>query len=202
MPPALRPGLMPIAVAGHAPWNPSARRTLGLHSTAAASQEDMPTEIVEDPEQRELPDMAAKKIRDVMTEGVELIDPEATLSDAAVRMAETDLGILPVGEDDRLIGVVTDRDLVVRGLAQGSDPNETRIREVMTDRVLYCFDDQEPSKAADDMAKQQIRRMPVVNRDKRLIGMVSLADIARKHDAKKAGNTLKEVVVPGDSARH
>ena len=78
----------------------------------------MPTEIVEDPEQRELPDMAAKKIRDVMTQGVELIDPEATLSEAAVRMAETDLGILPVGEDDRLIGVVTDRDLVVRGLAQ------------------------------------------------------------------------------------
>ena len=148
--------------------------------------------------------MAAKKIRDVMTQGVELIDPEATLSEAAVRMAETDLGILPVGEDDRLIGVVTDRDLVVRGLAQGYDPNETRVREVMTDRVLYCFDDQEPSKAAEDMAVQQIRRMPVVNREKRLIGIVSLADIARKHDAKKAGTTLKELVVPGDDdgARH
>jgi CBS domain-containing protein len=146
--------------------------------------------------------MAAKKIRDVMTQGVELIDPEATLRDAAVRMAETDLGILPVGEDDRLIGMVTDRDLVVRGLAQGSDPSQSTIREVMTDRVLYCFDDQEPSKAADDMAEQRIRRMPVVNRDKRLIGMVSLADIACKHDSKKAGDTLKEVVAPTDRAHH
>ena len=74
----------------------------------------------------------------------------------------------------------------------------------MTDRVLDRFDDQEPSKAAEDMAVQQIRRMPVVNREKRLIGIVSLADIARKHDAKKAGITLKEVVVPGDEdgARH
>jgi CBS domain-containing protein len=140
--------------------------------------------------------MAMKKIRDVMTAGVELIGPDATLVDAASRMAEADVGILPVGENDHLVGVVTDRDIVVRGIAQGADPSETTIREVMTEKVLYCFDDQEPSEAASDMAKQQIRRLPVVDRKKQLIGMVSLADIARKDDTGKAGATLRQVVAP------
>jgi CBS domain-containing protein len=140
--------------------------------------------------------MAAKKVRDVMTAGVELIGPDATLTDAAARMAEADVGILPVGEDDRLIGMVTDRDIVIRGIAEGADPSEMTVREVMTEKVLYCFDDQEPSEAASDMAKQQIRRLPVVDRRKQLIGMVSLADIARKDDAGKAGTTLRKVVMP------
>ncbi|HZT18433.1 MAG TPA: CBS domain-containing protein [Dongiaceae bacterium] len=140
--------------------------------------------------------MAGKKIRDVMTEGVELIEPDASLTEAAARMAESDVGILPVGENDRLVGVVTDRDVVVRGIAQGSDPSQTKIRDVMTQRVLYCYEDQEAGEAADDMANQQVRRMPVVDRDKRLVGMISLADIARKHDAGKAGKALREVVAP------
>ena len=140
--------------------------------------------------------MAAKKVRDVMTAGVELIGPDATLVDAAARMAEADVGILPVGENDRLVGVVTDRDLVVRGIAEGANPAETTIREIMTEKVLYCFDDQEPSEAASDMAKQQIRRMPVVDRQKQLIGMISLGDLARKDDAGKAGATLRQVVAP------
>jgi CBS domain-containing protein len=110
---------------------------------------------------------------------VELIGPDATLVDAAMRMAEADVGILPVGENDRLVGVVTDRDLVVRGIAEGANPAETTIREIMTEKVLYCFDDQEPNEAASDMAAQQVRRLPVVDRKKQLIGMVSLADIAR-----------------------
>src|SRR5579885_1501281 len=96
--------------------------------------------------------MAGKKIRDVMTEGVELIEPDASLTEAAARMAESDVGILPVGENDRLVGVVTDRDIVVRGIAQGSDPSQTKIRDVMTQRVLYCYEDQEAGEAADDMA--------------------------------------------------
>jgi CBS domain-containing protein len=157
---------------------------------------DMPPETVGKSRAKGDPNMAAKKVRDVMTAGVELIGPDATLVDAAARMAETDVGILPVGENDRLVGVVTDRDLVVRGIAQGVDPEETTIREVMTEKVLYCFDDQEPSEAASDMAKQQIRRLPVVDRKKKLIGMVSLADIARKDDAGKAGTTLRHVVAP------
>ena len=143
--------------------------------------------------------MAAKKVRDVMTAGVELIGPDATMVDAAARMAEADVGILPVGENDRLVGVVTDRDLVVRGIAEGANPAETTIREIMTEKVLYCFDDQEPGEAASDMADQQIRRLPVVDRKKQLIGMVSLADIARKHDAGKAGTTLQRVVAPSGS---
>jgi CBS domain-containing protein len=142
--------------------------------------------------------MAARKIKDVMTEGVELIGPDATMKEAAAKMAETDVGILPVGENDRLVGVVTDRDLVVRGIAQGNDPSRTKIRDVMTQGVLYCYDDQDPAEAAEDMAEQQVRRMPVVTRDKRLIGMISLGDIARKHDPDKAGKALKEVVSPGN----
>jgi CBS domain-containing protein len=146
--------------------------------------------------------MAARKIKDVMTEGVELIGPDATMKEAAAKMAETDVGILPVGENDRLVGVVTDRDLVVRGIAEGNDPSQTKIRDVMTQGVLYCYDDQDPTEAAKDMAKQQVRRMPVVTRDKRLIGMISLGDIARKHDPDKAGKALKEVVSPGNGGGH
>jgi CBS domain-containing protein len=142
--------------------------------------------------------MAGSKIKDVMTEGVELIGPDATMKEAAAKMAESDVGILPVGENDRLVGVITDRDLVVRGIAQGNDPARTKVRDVMTQGVLYCYDDQDATQAADDMAEQQVRRMPVVSRDKRLIGMISLGDIARKADADKAGKALREVVAPGN----
>src|SRR5215469_3782402 len=140
------------------------------------------------------------KIRDVMTRDVELIGPESTIQHAATRMAEADVGLLPVGEGERLIGMITDRDIAIRGVANGKNPTKTKVRDVMTEQVLYCFEDDEAELAAETMGELQIRRMPVVDRDKRLIGVVSLADLALKHDSGKAGEALGCVVMPTNGA--
>jgi len=136
------------------------------------------------------------RVFDVMTPSVELIHPDSTIQDAALKMAETDLGLLPVAENGQLVGMLTDRDIVVRGIAQERNPNETMVREVMTERIRYCFDDESADDAAAVMGQLQIRRMPVVDRQRRLVGVVSIADIARKHDAARAGEALEEVCEP------
>jgi len=136
------------------------------------------------------------RVFDVMTPSVELIHPDNTIQDAALKMAENDLGLLPVAENGQLVGMLTDRDIVVRGIAQERSPSQTTVREVMTERIRYCFDDESADDAAAVMGQLQIRRMPVVDRERRLVGVVSIADIARKHDAAKAGVTLEEVCEP------
>jgi CBS domain-containing protein len=133
------------------------------------------------------------KIAEVMTREVDLTSPEATLQEAAMTMAKDDLGFLPVGEHDRMIGMITDRDIAIRAVAKGRDPKTTKVREVMTDRVLYCFEDEDADKAAESMSREQIRRLPIVDRNKRLVGVVSLGDIALKHNSGKAGETLSSV---------
>ena len=133
------------------------------------------------------------KIAEVMTREVELTSPDATLQQAAKTMAEDDLGFLPVGENARMVGMITDRDIAVRAVAKGRDPTTTKVREVMTDRVLYCFEDEDVDKAAESMSREQIRRLPIVDRRKRLVGVVSLGDIALKHNTGKAGKTLSSV---------
>jgi len=120
------------------------------------------------------------QIQDVMTRDVALTSPDVTLRDAAKAMSEGDFGLLPIGENDRLVGTVTDRDITVRGVAQGKDPNATRVREVMSEGIVYCFADQSAEEAADLMAERQVRRLPVLDRDKRLVGIVALADLARQ----------------------
>jgi len=100
------------------------------------------------------------KIAEVMTRDVELTSPDATLQQAAKTMAEDDLGFLPVGENDRMVGMITDRDIAIRAVAKGRDPTTTKVREVMTDRVLYCFEDEDVDKAAESMSREQIRRLP------------------------------------------
>src|SRR5262245_61923614 len=117
------------------------------------------------------------KIRDVMTENVRTIGPEVSLREAAELLASLDTGILPVEEGDRLIGMVTDRDIVIRGVAKGCSP-DAKVREVMSKNVKYAFDDDDVEEVTSNMAEIQVRRLPVVNRDKRLVGIVSLADIA------------------------
>jgi CBS domain-containing protein len=134
--------------------------------------------------------IAMKKIADVMTRGAELTSPDATIQEAARKMAAEDVGFLPVGENDRLIGMVTDRDIALRAVAEGKEPKQTKVREVMTDRVLYCFEDEDADTAVANMSKLQVRRLPVVNRDKRLVGVVSIGDLAIKHSAQKAGKAL------------
>lgn len=131
-------------------------------------------------------------IKNVMTNHVLTVTPKHTVSDAAEIMKRLDTGFLPVGENDRLVGTVTDRDIVVRGLADGKSA-DTAIADVMSKNILYCFEDQEVSEVADNMSEQQVRRMPVMNRDKRLVGVVSLGDLWTEGDQADANKTLKGV---------
>ena len=119
------------------------------------------------------------KIRDVMTRDTKLTSLDDTLRHAAQMMTACDCGVLPVAEGDRLVGMITDRDIAVRGIAEGKGP-DAKVREAMTQEVMYCFEDEEAQQAAQNMADIQVRRLPVLNRDKRLVGIVSLSDLARK----------------------
>ena len=134
-------------------------------------------------------------VRDIMTRDVQLLAPDDTLIEAARRMRDDDIGSLPVAEGDRLVGYVTDRDLVVRGLAEGFSAN-THIRDVMTDQVLYCFDDEEVEEVAVNMADNQVRRLPVLSREKRLVGIVALGDLATKGEDASAEDALEGVSRP------
>jgi CBS domain-containing protein len=129
-----------------------------------------------------------------MTTEVKLTDPAMKLKDAAALMREGDFGLLPVGENDRLVGTITDRDITVRAVAEGKDPGATTVREAMSEGIRYCFEDQTVEEAADLMSQAQIRRLPVLNRDKRLIGIVALADLATNVEAAEpAGKALSGV---------
>jgi len=138
------------------------------------------------------------KVKEVMTRGAECIGPEATMQEAAERMKELDVGVLPVCDNDRLAGMLTDRDITVRSVSKGQDPWRDRVRDVMTEEVVYCFEDQDTEEAARLMKEKQIRRLPVLNRDKRLVGIVSLGDLAvQTGDDKMTGDTLEKVSQPG-----
>ena len=137
------------------------------------------------------------QVRDVMTHGVECIPPDATLQEAAQRMEALDVGPLPVSEDGRLVGMLTDRDITVRATARGLDPKTTTVRQVLTPRVLYCFEDQDVEDAARLMEAQQVRRLVVLSGDKWLVGIVSLGDLAvETGDEHLAGEALQAVSQP------
>jgi len=129
-------------------------------------------------------------IHDLMTKNVELIDPGTNLRAAAQRMRDEDIGALPVGENDRLVGMVTDRDIVARGVASDRAPSECTVRDVMSEGVYYCFEDEDAQRASDVMAEHKVRRLPVLNREKRLVGIVAMADLARDG---AVGDALKQV---------
>jgi CBS domain-containing protein len=135
------------------------------------------------------------KIRDVMTRTAELTTPNDTLRHAAQMMKECDCGVLPVGEGDRLVGMLTDRDIALRGLAEGKGP-DAKVREAMTQEVMYCFDDEEIQHVCQNMAEIQVRRLPVVNRDKQLLGIVSLSDLAKKEA--NAAKALRGIARPSE----
>ena len=117
------------------------------------------------------------KISECMSRDVQLATPDHSLQSAARMMADIDTGFLPVADNDRLIGIVTDRDIAIRGVAAGRRP-EASIREVMSDEVKYCFDDQDVDDVLENMGDIQVRRLPVVDRDKRLVGIVSITGVA------------------------
>ncbi len=136
-------------------------------------------------------------LRDIMTEAVELIGPDDTLQAAARRMRDIDTGFLPVADGERLVGALTDRDITIRAVAEGRDPASTLVREAMSDAPLYVYEDQEPDDAAALMAEMQIRRLPVVDRQNRLVGVVSLGDLAHRLDAPDlAGRALDGISDP------
>ena len=117
-------------------------------------------------------------VKDCMSKKVELGEPGMSLRHAAQKMRDGDFGSLPVGENDRLAGVITDRDIAVRAVAEGKDPRQTKVREIMSDKVLYCYEDEPTEEVARNMGENQIRRLPVLNRKKRLVGILSLGDLA------------------------
>jgi len=132
------------------------------------------------------------KVSKCMTRDVQLVNPTQSIRDAARMMAEIDAGALPVGQDDRLVGMITDRDIAVRGVAEGKSP-DTPIREIMSREVLYCFDDQELKDIARNMGEMKVRRLPVLNRDKRLVGIVSLGDLALKDEPSLTSSAVTNI---------
>ena len=133
------------------------------------------------------------KISEIMTREPELIDPNASIREAATRMRSENIGALPVGENDRLIGMVTDRDIVVRAVAEDRPSGTTSVRDVMSAKIFYVFEDDDLDAAARCMAEHQVRRLPVLNRDKRLTGIVALADLAQ------TGEECEKVALEGVS---
>lgn len=137
------------------------------------------------------------QVKDIMTPQVEVIHPDATLTEAAEKMSRLGVGPLPVCDDEQLVGMITDRDITVRATAKGSDPNMITVHEVMTPEVVYCMEDQSVETAAEMMEMLQIRRVLVLNHDMRLVGIVSLGDLAVETRGQKlAGETLEGVSEP------
>jgi CBS domain-containing protein len=136
------------------------------------------------------------RVAEAMTRDVRIARPDQSIQDAARLMSDVDAGVVPVGENDRLVGMVTDRDIAIRAVAQGKGPG-TPVRDVMSSDVKYCFEDDDTAQVARNMADQQIRRLPVVNRDKRLVGILSLGDLAVMQGSEPAGEALAGISQPG-----
>jgi len=142
------------------------------------------------------------RLKEIMTPKPECVSPEDSLEDAARKMRNLDVGPLPVCDNDRLAGMITDRDIVVNAVAEGRNPQTTKVREAMTGKVIYCFDDQDVEEAARTMQEHQVRRLVVLNRDKRMVGIVSLGDLATETgDRGRAGDVLHDVSEPATAHR-
>jgi FOG: CBS domain len=131
-----------------------------------------------------------------MTTPVDLVDSTISLAEAAKMMRDDDVGALPIGDKDRLIGILTDRDIVVRCLAAGGNPQVATARDAMSSGIVYCFDDQPVEEAADIMSERHIRRLPVLNRAKRLVGILSLGDVWARGAPAIAEVMLREIAKP------
>ena len=136
------------------------------------------------------------RVSEIMSRDVRVASPRQSIQDAAAIMAEIDAGIVPVGEHDHLVGMITDRDIAVRAIAKGKGP-ETAIEDVMTKDVKYCYEDEDSEHVLDNLGDLQIRRVPVVSRDKRLVDILSLGDLANQSANGHAGAALAEISRPG-----
>ena len=136
------------------------------------------------------------QLKDVMTRDVKVISPDSTIREAAKAMLDGDFGMMPVGENDRLIGAISDRDIAVRGVAEGKDSN-AKVGEVMSQGITWAYEDESVEDAAKIMSERQIRRLPVINRDKRLVGIVALGDFAvDSSELEPAAEALSEISQP------
>lgn len=143
-------------------------------------------------------------VRDIMTPGVLVLSPRDTVVRAAALMRDQDVGSLPVAENDKLIGMLTDRDIVTRTTAHGLSPETARVGDAMSEGVLYCYEDESCEAVAANMGANQVRRLPVVSRQKRLVGIVSLGDLADKLGEEPVAEALAEISSPvnGGALRH
>jgi CBS domain-containing protein len=141
------------------------------------------------------------RVSEAMSRNVRLAAPGQTIRDAAKIMADIDAGAIPVQDNDRLVGMITDRDIAVRAVAAGKGP-DTPVGDVMTRDIKYCYEDEELDHVAKNMGDIRVRRLPVVNREKRLVGIISLADLAVKQGARPAGKAVTGVSQPGGPHSH
>lgn len=140
------------------------------------------------------------KVREIMTRDVEVVRAESTVQEAARKMKELDIGPLPVLDGEKIVGMLTDRDITVRAVAAGDNPMLVKARDVMTPGVTFCFEDQEVAEAARIMKEKQLRRLPVFDRDHRLVGILALGDVAvQAGDDRLTGETLEGVSEPAES---
>jgi len=134
------------------------------------------------------------KVHEIMTRHVECIGPDTPIAKAADKMRAHDIGFLAICDDDRLVGTVTDRDITIRSVAQGRDPRLAPVQEIMSLQVFYCYEDDDVEKVAQSMEENEVRRMLILNRDKRLVGVVSIGDLARiSGEEELAGETLGNI---------
>jgi CBS domain-containing protein len=142
------------------------------------------------------------RLGEIMTRDVEVIGSNAPLKEAAAKMKELDVGLIPVCDGDRLTGTLTDRDITVRATAEGKNPSKTKVSAIMSTDIAYCYEDQEIEEAVSLMETRQIRRLPILNRDQRLVGIVALSDLAMHAGQNEMlGETLKEVSRPAAPQR-
>jgi CBS domain-containing protein len=140
--------------------------------------------------------MDMQQLKDLMSPDVQVISPDATIREAAEHMREGDFGMMPVGEDDRMIGMISDRDIAIRAVAEGKDAG-TKVRDVMSEGIAWAYEDDSVEQAAMIMSERQVRRLPVVDRDKRLVGIVALGDIAvESSEIRPAAQALSEISRP------
>ena len=137
-----------------------------------------------------------QKLKDLMSRDVKVISPDMTIRDAARKMRDGDFEMLPVGENDRMIGTISDRDIAIRVVAEGKDSG-TKVRDVMSEGIAWAYEDDSVEQAAKIMSERQVRRLPVVNRDKRLVGIVALGDFAvESSEIRPAAQALSEISKP------
>ena len=137
-----------------------------------------------------------QQLKDLMSRDVKVINPDMSIADAAKQMRDGDFGMLPVGEDDRMIGTISDRDIAIRAIAEGKD-SATKVRDVMSEGIAWAYEDDSVERAAAIMSERQVRRLPVVNRNKRLVGIVALGDFAvESSEIKPAAKALSEISKP------